>query len=140
MQTEKHRVSLVRSIFSFISFDGVSRIRQTSLRRGSSEGLIAPRSPAPPRLTPSHIPSTPSPRPRSQYLTPPPRSPRPKSPNPEVQEVEVHLSPKVNSEFKLDTTPRRRLQPNQRPIMEEDALGTGISSRTNGRSLLVGDE
>ena len=131
MRTEKPRVSLVRSIFSFFSFDGVSRIRQ----RGASEGLIAPRSPAPPRLAPSHIPSSPSPRPRSQYLTPPPRSPRA---NPDVQEVEVHLSPKVNSEFRLDT-PRRRLQPNQRPMEDALGLGTGISSRS-GRSLLVEDD
>ena len=132
MQTAKARISLVRSIFSFISFDGVSRIRETSLRRGTSEGLIAPRSPAPP---PSLLP--PSPRPRSQYLTPPPRSPRP---NPDLQEIEVHPSAQVNPEFKLDnTTPaRRRLQPNQRM---GDALGvdTGISSRTSGRSLLVED-
>jgi hypothetical protein len=139
MQNEIPRVSLVRSIFSFISFDGVSRIRQTSMRRGTSEGIIAPRSPAPSRLTSSHIPSSPSPRPRSQYLSPPPRSPRP---NPDGQEIEVHLSPKVNSEFKLDTTPRRRLQPNQRPMGDTLGLGlgTGMSSRTSGRSLLAEDE
>lgn len=133
MQNAKARISLVRSFFSFISFDGVSRIRQTSLRRGTTEGLIAPQFPAPP---PSPVPSSPSLRPRSQYLTPPPRSPRP---NPDLQEIEVHSSPKVNPEFKLDsTTPRRRLQPNQRI---GDALGvdTGMSSRTSGRSLLVDD-
>jgi hypothetical protein len=131
MQTANARISLVRSIFSFISFDGVSRIRQTSLRRGTSEGLIAPRSPAPP---PSPVPS---PRPRSLYLTPPPRSPKP---NPDLQEIEVHLSPKVNPEFKLDnTTPtRRRLQPNQR-MGDIVGVGTGMSSRTSGRSLLVED-
>lgn len=126
-QTGKARISLVRSIFSFFSFEGVSRIRQT---RGTSEGLIAPRSPAlPPSLSP------PSPRPRSHYLTPPPRSPRPNSPGPDLQEIELHSSPKVNSEFKLDnTTPaRRRFQPNQRM---GDA-GTGMSSRSSGRSLLV---
>ena len=135
MQTARARISLVRSFFSFISFEGVSRIRQTSLRRGTSEGLIAPRFPTPP---PSLVPSSPSPRPRSQYLTPPPRSPRP---NPDLQEIEVYSSsPKINPEFKLDnTTPRRRLQPNQRI---GDALGvvdTGMSSRTSGRSLLVED-
>lgn len=125
MQAEKARVSLVRSIFSFISFEGVSRMRQTSLRRGTSEGLIAPRSPAP---LPSLVPSLP--RPRSQYLTPPPRSPRP---NPDVQEIEVHdSSPKVNPEFKLEnTTPRRRLQPNQR-MGDTLGVGTGMSSRTSG--------
>ena len=128
IQTAKARISLVRSFFSFISFEGVSRIRQTSLRRSTSEGLIAPRSPAlPPSLPP------PSPRPRSQYLTPPPRSPRP---NPDLQEIEVHSSPQINPEFKLDnTTPaRRRLQPNQRM-----GVDTGMSSRTSGRSLLVED-
>lgn len=132
MQTAKARISLVRSIFSFISFDGVSRIRQTSLRRGTSEGLIAPRSPVlPPTLVP------PSPRPRSQYLTPPPRSPRP---NPDLQEIEVLSSPKINPEFKLDnTTPaRRRLQPNQR-MGDTLNVGTRMSSRTSGRSLLVED-
>jgi len=130
-QTAKARISLVRSMFTFIFFEGISRIRQT---RGTSEGLIAPRSPAlPPSLPP------PSPRPRSQYLTPPPRSPRP-NPGPDVQEIELHSSPKLNPVFKLDnTTPaRRRIQPNQRM---GDALdvGTGMSSRTSGRSLLVKD-
>jgi hypothetical protein len=70
---------------------------------------------------------SPSPRPRSQYLTAPPRSPRPNS---DVQEVEIHSSsPKVNSEFKLDTTPRRRLQPNQKSVGDTLGLGTGMSSR-----------
>ena len=131
MQAATARVSLIRSIFSFVSFDSVSRIRQTSSRRGTSEGLIAPRSPAPVRSTPSQVPSSPSPRPRSQYLPPPPRSPRPNS---DVQEIEVHLSPKVDSEFKLDT-PRRRLQSNS-----SLSLGTGMNSRTTGRSLLVEDD
>ena len=129
MQTAKARISLVRSIFSFISFDGVSRIRQTSLRRGTSEGLIAPRSPAPPPL----VPSSPLLRPRSQYLTPPPRSPRP-----DLQEIEVHSSPTVNPEFKLDNTTPRRRQPNQR-IGDTLGVGTGMSSRISGRSLLVED-
>jgi len=128
MQTENPRVSLVRSIFSFISFDGVSRIRRG---RGTSEGLIAPRSPLPPRLNLSHIPSSPSSRPLSPYLTPPPRSPRF---NPDGQEIEVQLSPKANSEFKLDSTPRRRPQPSQRDGL---GLGSGMSSRPSGRSLLV---
>ena len=130
-QTAKARISLVRSMFSFISFEGVSRIRQT---RGTSEGLIAPRSPAlPPSLPP------PSPRPRSQYLTPPPRSPRP-IPGPDVQEIELHSSPKVNQVFKLDNTmpARRRFQPNQKTGDSLD-VGTGMSSRTSGRSLLVKD-
>jgi len=133
MQTAKSRVSLIRSIFSLVSFDG---IRQTTSRRDTTEGLIAPRSPAPPRSAPSHVPSSPSLGPRSQYPPPPPRSPRP---NPDGQEIEVHLSPKVDSEFKLlDTTPRRRLQSNQRPT--GNALGLGMSSRTTARSLLVEDE
>ena len=136
LQTAKARVSLVRSIFSFFSLDGVSRIRQTSLRRGASEGLIAPRSPATPHSVPLHVASSPSLRPRSQYLTPPPRSPRPNS---DVQEIEVHSSPNVNSEFQLDTTPRRRLQSNERSMRDGLGIGIGMSSRTNGRSLLVED-
>ena len=139
MQTTAARVSLVRSIFSFVSFDSISRIRQTSLRRHTSEGLIAPRSPASRHSAPSHVPSSPSLsspslRPQSRYTTPPPRSPRP---NPDLKEIEVHLPPQVDSEFKLDTTPRRRLQPNQRDSL---GLGIGMSSRTTGRSLLAEDE
>jgi len=137
LQTAKARVSLVRSIFSFFSLDGVSRIRQTSLRRGTSEGLIAPRTPTTPRSVPLHVSSSPSLRPRSQYLTPPPRSPRPNS---DVQEIEVHSSPKVNPEFQLDTTPRRRLQSNERSMGDSLGLGIGMSSRNSGRSLLVEDE
>ncbi|KAF8812290.1 DUF396-domain-containing protein [Phlegmacium glaucopus] len=136
IQAAKARVSLIRSIFSLVSFDGVSRIRQT--RRGTTEGLIAPRSPAPSHSAPSHVPSSPSLRLRPQYPPPPPRSPRT---NPDVQEIEVHLSPKVDSEFKLlDTTPRRRLQSNQRPMGKALGLGIGMSSRTSTRSLLVEDE
>lgn len=129
IQTGNARVSLVRSILSFISFDGVSRIRQTSLRRGASEGLIAPRSPGPPPRSASlHLPSSPLLGTRSQYLPPPPRSPRRKS---DVQEVDV--SKVDNTEFKLNTTPRRRLQPNQ------SVLSLDIT-RKSGRSLLVEDE
>ncbi len=94
------RVSLIRSIFSYISFEGFPSIRPRPSGRDSLEGILAPRSPAPPPPSPlAHRPT--SPFRSSTYPSAPP-----KSPGPRIQELDVP-STKSSSNFKLDTPPRR---------------------------------
>ncbi|KAF8969492.1 transmembrane adaptor Erv26-domain-containing protein [Flammula alnicola] len=120
-QTSQSRVSLIRSMFSFLSFDNnIPRLRSRPSRKDTSEGIIAPRSPALPRapLPQVHasIPSSPSLRP-SAY--PPP----PRSPGPRTQEFDLASGNGNSSNFKLDTPPRRTRQ------VTGDGLGLGISLR-----------
>jgi len=86
--TTTPRVSLIRSILSYISFDRIPRI--ASRRRDKSEGILAPRTPV--------VPASPF---RSSTLPLPPRSPVPR-----IQELDVP-NYSMSSNFKLDTPPRR---------------------------------
>lgn len=114
---QQHHVSLIRSIFSFFSFDGIPRIRSRPLRKDTSEGIIAPRSPAP---IPSPLPNIPpSPLLHPNYSGPP------RSPGPRIQELDVHLSPNTN--FRLNTPPTAR-RPAQ-PRRTGDGVGLGIGMR-----------
>lgn len=117
-QRQQHHVSLIRSIFYFFSFDSIPRMRPRPSRKNTSEGIIAPRSPAP---IPSPLPNRPSsPLIRSSYSGPP------RSPGPRAQELDVHLSPNTN--FRLDTPPRRPAPPIRRTTTGE-GLGLGIGMR-----------
>ncbi|KAF8204785.1 transmembrane adaptor Erv26-domain-containing protein [Pholiota molesta] len=114
------RVSLIRSIFGLLSLDSaLPRFR--SQRRDSTEGLLAPRSPNPPR-TP--VPNIHNPLPTSPALRPSMYPPPPRSPGPRIQEID--LVPIGNSSnFKLNAPPRRGPTPPTR----SDSLGLGISLR-----------
>jgi hypothetical protein len=117
-QQQQHHVSLIRTMFSFFSFDGIPRMRPRPSRKDISEGIIAPRSPAP---IPSPLPNIPSsPLLRSSYSGPP------RSPGPRAQELDVHLSPNTN--FRLDIPPRRTAPPIRRTTTGE-GLGLGIAMR-----------
>ena len=117
-QRQQHHVSLIRSIFSFFSFDSIPRMRPRLSRKDTSEGIIAPRSPAP---IPSPLPNIPSsPLLRSSYSGPP------RSPGPRAQELDVHLSPNTN--FRLGTPPGRSAPPIRRTATGE-GLGLGIAMR-----------
>jgi hypothetical protein len=115
------RASLFKSAFSVLSFDS---LRPKALRRDSSEGLIAPRSPNPAR-SPSQPPPSPTTFRRMSSPTPgysslaPPRSPGP--PGSPLLEREAHLKP--NHGFTLGTPPRRHLQPTRRVTVDSPGLG-----------------
>ncbi|KAF9568950.1 DUF396-domain-containing protein, partial [Agrocybe pediades] len=97
VQTGPVRTSLIRSI-----------LRPRPSRKDTTEGLIAPRSPNPTRT--SSLPHGHSPR--SPMLRPAAYPPPPRSPGPRVQELEVSDQPPLtNSNFSLDSPPRRRQQP-----------------------------
>lgn len=95
------RVSLIRSIFSHIAFEGFPIIRPRPSRRDSAEGILAPRSPAP---APSPLARRPSsPFRSSTYPSAPPRSPGPR-----IQELDTNsLSTNSSTNFQLHTPPRR---------------------------------
>lgn len=106
-QAAQTRISLIRSIFAFFSFDIFRRVRKNS----TSEGLIAPRSPKPHQ---SPVPTSPmlggSPRPpHSSILSPyigmsPPRSPGSSA----FRDREFEANLPTKSDFKLGIPPDRR--------------------------------
>ena len=117
LQTGHVRVSLMRSIFSFLALDSgfPKTLRPRPSRKDTSEGLIAPRSPNINRSQMNApIPSSPSLRP-SVY--PPP----PRSPGPRFQELDLASTNNASS-FQLDTPPRR-------VPARQDSLGLGINLR-----------
>jgi hypothetical protein len=126
MQTAQSRISLIRTIFNYFSFESaIPSIRPRASRKNTSEGLIAPRSPNIPRspLPQAHRPA--SPALRTASYPPPPRSPGPR-----VQELLRAQEPEVdpsanNSNFRLGTVPRGV------PVRQasRDALGLGINLR-----------
>lgn len=116
-QRQQHHVSLIRSMFSFFSFDGIPRMRPRHSRKDTSEGIIAPRSPAP--IPSPLLPSSPLRRP--SYSGPP------RSPGPRAQELDVHLSPNTN--FRLDTPPPRRATLPIRRTTTGEGFGLGIGMR-----------
>ena len=121
MQTAQSRVSLIRTIFNYFSFE--SAIPRIRLRKDTSEGLIAPRSPNIPRSPLPHRPA--SPALRTASYAPPPRSPGPRVQELlRAQELEVNASA-GNSNFRLGTVPRGM------PVRQasRDALGLGINLR-----------
>jgi hypothetical protein len=126
MQTAQSRVSLIRTIFNYFSFEStIPRIRPRPFRKDTSEGLIAPRSPNIPRSPLPQIHRPASPALRTASYAPPPRSPGPR-----VQELlraqELEVNPSANnSNFRLGTVPRGM------PVRQasKDALGLGINLR-----------
>jgi len=121
MQTAQSRVSLIRTIFSYFSFEGsIPRIRSRPSRKDTSEGLIAPRSPLPPQV---HRPASPA-LIRTAPYPPPPRSPGPRVQGLKAQELEVN-SPASNSNFRLGGVPKGM------PIRQAsgDSLGLGMNLR-----------
>jgi len=86
--TTSPRVSLIRSILSYISFERIPRF--ASRRRDTSEGILAPRTPV---LPPSPF--------RASSMPLPPRSPVPR-----IQELDVPNYLRSQN-FKLDVPPRR---------------------------------
>ncbi|KAF9478162.1 DUF396-domain-containing protein [Pholiota conissans] len=120
-QTGPSRVSLIRSTLGFLSFDNALPRFRSSKRKDSTEGLIAPRTPNPPR---SPMPATHNPLPGSPALRASMYPPPPRSPGPRAQEIEVATG-NTASNFKLDTPPRRSTTQQTRT----DSLGLGISLR-----------
>lgn len=120
VQTAQSRVSLIRTIFNYVSFEGtIPRIRSRPSRKDGSEGLLAPHSPLP------QVHRSASPALRTVSYAPPPRSPGPRVQ--EIlrgQELEVNPSPS-NSNFRLGNVPRGM------PVRQasRDALGLGINLR-----------
>jgi len=132
IQTGPSRTSLIRSMFSFISFEGsIPRLRPRPSRKDTSEGLIAPRSPNLSRtpLSQGHGPSSPMIRPAAY---PPP----PRSPGPRVQELEISSIPaSTNPNFSLDSPPRRRQQVMRQATSEYlDPGASGMRRTTSFKS------
>lgn len=122
--TTTTRVSLFRSIFSFLSFNKAPRARS---RQNTSEGLLSPHSPNLSRIPP-HYPPPPSPR-----MPPAPLAP-PRSPgilhSPNTQEIEVQVPTSTN--VRLHAPPaRRRSSQALRP--SGNSLGLGIRRPINSR-------
>ncbi|PPR04042.1 hypothetical protein CVT24_010617 [Panaeolus cyanescens] len=133
VHTAPERVSLIRQILSYISFDSVPRLRPRPSRKDTSEGIIAPRSPAMRPHSPlPHVASSPSLRP-DMYPVAPPRSPGAR-----VQEidVDVNLSPGPSAGFRLNNPPGRRPQPTR---TSSDSFGLGISMRRTGSQVAKDD-
>jgi len=140
------RVSLARTIFSYISFDAFSKFRPK--RRDTSEGIIAPRSPLPPAHPSSPITSYPtSPLPagyrssmlgeRSSSPAPRPRTPvapPPRSPLPRTQELQNDEIP--NGNFRLKTPPGGRPMMRRAATGDASNLGVRASSATREGSGL----
>ncbi|KDR83908.1 hypothetical protein GALMADRAFT_86590 [Galerina marginata CBS 339.88] len=130
VHTGEPRVSLIRSMFSVFSFEGsIPRIRTRPSRKNTSEGIIAPRSPNPPRT-----PQPQGPLPGSPALRPVAYPPPPRSPGPRIQELEVSSSPSNNPNFSLDTPPRRRTQPARQGT--GDSVGLGLSGLRRTSSFM----
>ncbi|PPQ65580.1 hypothetical protein CVT26_000529 [Gymnopilus dilepis] len=124
IQTGQPRTSLIRSIFSVFSFDGsIPRLRPS--RKNTSEGIIAPRSPNPPR-TP--IPSGTLSLPGSPSLRPVAYPPPPRSPGPRAQELEIPAVPSSPANFSLDRPPRK--EPVRQRTGELKGLGVSGLRRT----------
>jgi len=130
IQTAPARVSLLRSILAFTSLESVPILRPKMLRRDTSEGLIAPRSPVPTVSSP--VPRHPA-SPFLQASTFPLAPPR--SPGPRVQEIDVPSQISSATNFKLDTPPRRSTTPLMTRQASTDALGLGISLRRTASTL-----
>lgn len=112
------RVSLIRSIFNFLSFDILSKV---SRRKDASEGIIAPRTPLPPHRPVSPLPPS---MPLSPMLRQYPGNAPPRSPIPRTQEVEVgnaHLSTNV-----LLNSPPERSSATSRGVMRRAATNDGL--------------
>ncbi|XP_006460373.1 hypothetical protein AGABI2DRAFT_220384 [Agaricus bisporus var. bisporus H97] len=118
------RVSLFRSIFSFMSFGPLSKTKSSQQGNG---GIIAPRSPVTTRPPPPSQYPPPS-SPLAQHVRPrspaPPRSPvRPHHVMNGAQEIEIQ-NPNASTNFRLHAPPMTRRRP------AGDAYGPGILRST----------
>lgn len=122
IQTGHVRVSLLRSLFTFVSLDGTySKLRPRPSRKDTSEGIIAPRSPNIPR---SPLPQRSGTLPSSPLLRPTVYPPPPRSPGPRVQELDLASSTPNTRDFRLDT-PSGRLSA-RRSTGESQGLGISL--------------